>query len=421
MGQVASIQGQGRVISGVIIGLVPVTAALGMYLLPIGVLGITLYGFRLLVLCAAILSIVQGRLLRDRSLPVAAFLVLGYVWLLWGLISYYWAPDPRVAVLELVAVGIGFVLVWGVANLGGSTEEGLSAFDRGWALAFAITGVIAVWELTTGRHLESYWSVNALDYQKTGVVASTFNNPNNYAAFLVAAFPFLVPMLKTSRGLTRIVYTVLLMSVPIFLFTTQSRLGILAVMVQGVVYGLLTARSGLKAILLVCLITGLVLVGGFSSLTVLDPFDVSIISRTNLIRNGLYYVLSSFGMGMGPGAYEVVTTAGHGLYPTDGIVNPHSLWIEIVAQYGIVVLVAFVLTMALCLWWIYRGRIYYGERAIWTMVAAVGYSIMVSANSSYLEQPMNWTFLAYFVMVGAISYRRHTIGKLKTTGKPTHY
>ena len=77
--------------------------------------------------------------------------------------------------------------------------QGLVALRLGWIIAYISTGLIAVWEIVSGDHLPgAYVSAQLLREQlyaistTIAVVISTFENPDTYAIFIAAAFPFLL-------------------------------------------------------------------------------------------------------------------------------------------------------------------------------------------------------------------------------------
>ncbi|MGE5590094.1 MAG: O-antigen ligase family protein [Bacillota bacterium] len=396
-----------------LIGLAVPVAALGQHLLPVQLFGVTLYGFRLIVLATVVsvvgFGLVRRRLPRDSALPAVMFSALASLWLLGGTASYYWAPDGLTALREIGDLAIGIVGAWGLLHFGASTEEGLAYLERGWVWAFILTGAVAAWELITAHHLSSYWALNAPAYAKDGVVAATFDNPNNYAAFLTIVLPLMALAVHRARSLMRVVYLALATSIPVLLVATRSRLGIIALAFEAVAYLLLSTRRAAvrQALLVFILVFPMIAIRGIDSLSTLSGHDASVVERVNLVKDGLHYLWLSYGLGTGAGGFEVYTERGLGRYNTSGILNPHSLWIEILSQYGLFIFTAFVTFLLWCALLIYRRRSVAEPLVVASLVALVGYGIMTWANSAYLKQPINWIFLLYVVSVSARLYRQY--------------
>src|SRR5262249_38775922 len=64
------------------------------------------------------------------------------------------------------------------------------------------------------------------------ILFSTLGNPNNYAAFLVLCFPFLLWSYAGSRGVLRVLYLLFVLILPVLLFLVQGRLAIFALTLQ---------------------------------------------------------------------------------------------------------------------------------------------------------------------------------------------
>lgn len=72
----------------------------------------------------------------------------------------------------------------------------------GWIMAFVVTATLGAREIVLGEHLPNYLTSTDVANVDLRLIASTFGNPNNYAAFLVTAFPFLVNLVLRSRART---------------------------------------------------------------------------------------------------------------------------------------------------------------------------------------------------------------------------
>lgn len=339
-----------------LIFLIPVTAALGSYLFPLKLGIVTLYGFRIMVFLVAILSpIFLIRIEWLKSIVSRLFITLGSLWISWGTLSILWAPDWHRAILDVLHVIFGYAVVFSLLNLRAYTSRGLLVLSKGWLGAFMVTMVVAIWEIISGRHLPSSFTEQTPYYAQLGVVASTFGNPNNYGAFLVLAFPFMLLLyLWETRFYFRILYFAFLILWPFLIMLSASRLALIGFGVEVLTFGVLYLLSFRRIpSSLVVYIFFLALAGIF-----LDPefrlyekiYNIyseidsggSIVVRVNLALNALWMIYKTSGRGVGAGGFEIIHEQGSVPYWTDGIINPHNFWLEILSEYGIIIFLLFV-------------------------------------------------------------------------------
>lgn len=403
-----------------VVALIPPVAALGPYLLPIQMFGVNIYAFRVLIIVVSILILVFNRSLILGGDSVTKFyFFLGYLWLLWGIASLYWAPEFTPALTEVLAVGFGFLTGFVLLNLVSFSERGLQALRTGWVLAYVISSAVAIWEIVSGRHLSSYLSEHSADEVMSRLVASTFGNPNNYAAFLVICFPFLLWSFLGSRGITKLLFLTSLAGLPFLLVLTGGRLGMLAFGLQLVLFFLISGRD-LRSVFHTILVVVLACAVLFIALQTSDfafhkvsniLYEVQVggstVKRTGLLLNGIWFAIDSYGLGIGAGGFEYMIKQGYGLYSTGSSINPHSFWIEILSQYGVLVFAGFVAWLG----WIGLLALKIRKAAIklknaharlaaeMVLIALLGYLFVASENSSYINQSINWVFLASILAV----------------------
>jgi len=397
-----------------LIFLIPVTAALGSYLFPLKLGIVTLYGFRIMVFLVAILSpIFLIRIEWLKSIVSRLFITLGSLWISWGTLSILWAPDWHRAILDVLHVIFGYAVVFSLLNLRAYTSRGLLVLSKGWLGAFMVTMVVAIWEIISGRHLPSSFTEQTPYYAQLGVVASTFGNPNNYGAFLVLAFPFMLLLyLWETRFYFRILYFAFLILWPFLIMLSASRLALIGFGVEVLTFGVLYLLSFRRIpSSLVVYIFFLALAGIF-----LDPefrlyekiYNIyseidsggSIVVRVNLALNALWMIYKTSGRGVGAGGFEIIHEQGSVPYWTDGIINPHNFWLEILSEYGIIIFLLFVTCYFVLFYLSFKkllNKKHLGKERVvnlMVVVALAGYFFAAITNSSYLEQPTNWVFLA---------------------------
>lgn len=397
--------------------LLPVAAALGPYFLPVPLGGINLFGFRSLVI--VLFAITLGALrLRCWEPPLGrAYVVLGLLWMVWGGVSVMWSPVFLPAVRDVFAVVLGFGVGIILLNVRGDERWGIDALRRGWILAFVVTGAVAAWEVATGNHLSSQYTARVPDRALIGVAQSTLEQPNNYGAFLLLAFPFLMwSREQAERRVIRWAYSAMVVFVPVLVVFSASRLAFLGLLAELAVFGALAVRGGRSRLTyfglvgLLALVTIWVfrndprLVGKLSS-ALGGEFarGGSIAMRWALTVNGLWFIMISGGVGIGAGGFQELMREGVAPHYAGGLVDPHNYWLEIGSQYGVVVLAGF-LTFLGVLGWVglrARQRPDVDQGVVqFLLVGLTGYLVAALANSSYLLQSTNWMFVATILIVG---------------------
>ena len=402
--------------------LLVVTAALGEHFLPLKAGGVEVFGFRLLVPLVLSLLVVSGKgVLLNFGALSRWYFHLGVFWITWGLFaliwsSLIWGSSVPSGLIELSAVGLGFLTAVALLNLAFQTRYALNALRAGWVWAFVITLAIAAWEFSAGKHLPGY--PEDLDVETVWFrVFSTFGNPNNYAAFLCLCFPFLVWSFRAATGARKTFYLLLSLAAPVALLCTMGRLALFGIVFECIVLLMLTVPRIWSTAVAATLVAGLatmVIAPGYSGnelkfFTLYDEFagGGSATMRLNLLRDGMVFLERSNGAGVGPANFPHMMRIGQGPYPAEWIVYPHNFWMEVASQYGLPV---FLLLMGWLIfatsrsWKVRAGAIARGDdnaryAAEAMLLGLVGYVFAAGENSSYIPQQTNWMFLASVLTV----------------------
>ncbi len=445
----------------ILIVLLIVTAALGVYLLPLFIAGIQLFAFRfLLAVTLLLLPWLSPDLSWRRLWAPRFYFLLGVIWLTWGAIGFLWTPDTADGARELIAVGTGFLIGFIFLTLKAYTDNGVLAIGWGWSAAFLATSLIALWEVVTGHHLPSYYTLHLPSYA-TPDIASTFGNPNNYGAFLVLAYPFLwLSYWLTRKTFWRWMPYLFILSTPVFLFLSASRLSMIGYLLQMLALGFVSLLHPRKHIftLLTLLISAIIIGVAISNPTLklnrkIDvarkefqvdinnenslsesaestgaedeknskadsagvkkpesagaietkehpPQRISAIQgRINLTRNGLWMIRTTWGRGVGPGGFEYFHLNRLVPFPTRDIPNPHNFFIEIASQYGILVIFLFFSWYVSLFYIAFKKRL--TKTGLVLIMALLGYIPAAASNSSYIPQQINWVFLASVMILAS--------------------
>lgn len=122
--------------------------------------------------------------------------------------------------------------------------------------------------------------------------------------------------------------------------------------------------------------------------------------RKNLILNGFHFLKQSHFLGTGAGSFKVLMSQGKNLYDTSGIINPHNYFIEIIAQYGLIIMLLFILLFLYTIKILSVSAIKIGINSshFFVALATICYAIMSNANSSFLPLPLNWFVFALLMI-----------------------
>lgn len=411
--------------------LFPVTAAMGGYFLRVPVGNVSLFGFRLLVLSGAIALVSSGRISLPRLHTVSGrFVIAGYIWVMWAAASMFWTPALAAGLVETLAVAFGATLLIVVSNFVREGVDASAVVRSGWVAAYVVAATVTAWELLTGNHLPGSFMRRLPHYALTPwVTTSLFDNPNNYAAFLILAFPLLYWQVLVSKRRLRPLYGALLLTLPFILVLTGGRLAMLTLVGQCAVILVWTLKtSGQRHLLRRVVLLGL----GAAALSVIvvfalgvDPGTVkkilillngpsAVARRFNLTLDGLVFFAKSYGLGVGAGGFTYLLAAGRGSYSTAFLVDPHNMWIEILAQYGLVVMVPFLWALGHA--FLLGLRASFADRSVEAnsgldgrilVLFIFGYVFAAIENSTYITQSVNWAALGTIVVIGESIRRRY--------------
>lgn len=378
--------------------------------------------FRLAVIALVAIAAVRPSPLRQQTKAPAALVSLGTLWAMSAATAYVLGTPTYAGHQQVMAIALGLSLVASLPRLGPPAWL-LCQLWRGWILSFLVTTAFAVREVVIGTRISNYLA-SSPTYIREGsdLVASVFGNPNNYGAYLALTFGLLLfGAMRASRSGPRLAFVGAAAAAAALTMLTGSRLSIVALAVQSVIFLALGGRSLRHSILIASFVAGMTLAivgtGFFDGTVVGAPGKLQNISpsalvhevvsvdtstsggrRANLYKNGLWLIVESGGLGVGPGGFQAAIIDGRVPYETMGVLDPHNLYVEIAAQYGLIVFLLFAVWIVGIIRpsWVVarRGG---GESQAWgvtTVALLVGASITAMTASSYLLASVNWLFLA---------------------------
>jgi len=383
--------------------LATITCVLGPNLLPIN-LGFNLYFFRWYMLIIFIFSLLKDQTLKKGIInaEIISFFFKLFIlfWLLYSLIFISFINNIDEGFKATLVIFFAFIYVHVFQYLFKKVGKNwFNVFSWGIFFSYILSICVALWELLTFNHLQSNYTNELPDYAEFSLSTTGFaGNPNNFSVFIVLSSLCLYYLWYFSISTVKILITVCLFVInPIIIFLNESRLGLFIYLL--LLFYFITKfykrNVHLKGVFFVALILVLfnleLVIKFYEELDFASHFIQvnSLDDDSNAIRfshfyNFFYYTLNTYGFGLGPGQYEAI--ANNHYYPVS-IIDPHNLFVEIGLDYGIYILLIFVILL-------FNKLIFYLHYNQIFMIFCLLILLLSPVNSCYLNDNITWLFLA---------------------------
>src|SRR4030042_344293 len=290
------------------------------------------------------------------KIKVGKYLLFLALWVLWAVLSLFWAPPTVNAARPIDGLIVGTILV-ALSLLFLSTENGVRDIFHLWVMATIAFVVIGVWELATKTHLGE-----PAPYEMLGIhyPRAVFFHYNVFAVFLSLSLPFLYIFVGYSKSLfAKVAGLLSILASLYFIVLSGSRASILGVLISMFVIFLMTRwKDKFKFIVVGLVVVGILVVSSQSLSLANNPTYVELmrsvpeqvtsllkdpnatVDRWNLIRCGFEFLEDSHFLGVGAGGFEYYMTKAAQYY-THETINPHNWWLEVLANYGMLIFALF--------------------------------------------------------------------------------
>lgn len=384
----------------------------------VGVFSLFLY--RILLLLAIVLyvstALYKKRLVEDFNRSGLSYIWLFFGgWIVYGVISVLWSISiiGSIKYMSLLIMGIAFVYL---ASMTFKTRQQLKYFLAGWLGMTVLLVGIGFVNYFFSIQLPSSGLYGA-SVHKLSFPTAVFFNQNDFAVYLGISFFFFLAVAKNAKR-TMLKGTMLILSVLvlILLYLTESRAAMLAVVGGGLVYlFLLIPKRGKKLILRT--LFGVFLLGcflfanrGIAKVQLLihsageyglNEVLPSNLARINLLRNTFYYLLDSYGFGIGAG--NIPYYLEHKSYfPTGNVYQVHNWFAEIAGNFGLVILLGYLLVLIYAFIEFYRiyQRINSSTDKMLLeacMIGMISFLISSISPSSVMNLYFHWVFLGFIL------------------------
>ncbi len=355
----------------------------------------------------------QTPLIRKEEFKPVLFLI---VWLGYSLCSYIWAQDRLLAVDYSLLI-FRYLFLFMLFSAAFRDHRLLSKLHLFLVVIAVLYIVTAVWEVLTFNHLPPSKYYGHKFFRPTG----PFYGENNMAAFMLLLLPFLLFLPKLYSKLWVQIGVLISILITIYIITVQgARIAMLAMV--AVLFWFLTfhtkARTWVVIFLLIVLIWGVVsyfIPGLLNFGWKMFSYEIASIGTESKtvkmssinIRKQLFsetfdlVTLSGF-MGVGGGNFEHYMDTDRE-FRTAGIINAHNWLLEILGNFGIVILAGFLYIYIRWLYLLYmKYRSSSGREKSLSLMYLV--SLVLFLASSSLPSSFRWHHLMWVYFAGINAY-----------------
>lgn len=318
--------------------------------LAINFLGFNISIFRILLIIALPIILLKLRKeLFSISKKVLPYFIFMFIWVVYALISYLWIYDSFEWFQTIYFLWLGVLSIYLFSKM--MTKDFFVKCLVSFSSATIIHIVIGFLEYNTGKYLfilDDYY----LQYLHNKWPVSTFTNTNNYAFFLSLSVCIFIFLIKYSKDKTvKITYLICTIAALLLICATESRGVVLAILV-GVSTLLLNKhifhkyKKQFNIIVYICCSAFLILLISFvliskANLELFQNPNNSNTIRLNLTINSFQFLINSNYLGVGAGNFEY-WMSNYALLPTNGIMNAHNWFLEILSEYGIFIFIGYI-------------------------------------------------------------------------------
>lgn len=375
--------------------------------------GFQLSPFRLVILLAFVLhclfndhkNINVSRL----TLPV----VFLFFWLFYAVFSILWVKDygSWFKNVFFLAFGAIEVLLYSKYFRRIDSIKNVTLF---FCFGILIQALIGWYEVFTKNYLFLEMDYGQTLYYVDGtsrIPIAMHHNPNNYATLMFAGVCVsFFQMSVSKKKIAKVFFAIALCQFIALLILTQSRANILALIATSFLY--LFFRYKKKFVFFTLTIIILLFAISYTRNYIFDRISglfsskdlgdsQSDLIRMNLIKNALYFVGRTFGMGVGAGQSEY-WMENYPVFYTYNVTNIHNWWIELLANYGLIIFFGYLFIYISVFLTFFKQRKNNNPKqkrmCLFLSCFLVGYIISCISPSSMMSIEWSWIFFSFLIL-----------------------
>lgn len=396
----------------------------GLFLIHLGPLSLFPYRVMLPIMILFFLGYVWRRQLPLvwKEIEVKRVFLFYGAWTVYAFISMTWVKSVNPGIKDLSYLVMGILAIAFVVVLFQKQVHYLH-FYYVWIFMLFFLIMLGFWNHFTHHQLPlSRFYKGAYLYRARPT--AVFTNENDFSTLLAISSFFFISLIFYGRMLfSKLLGLFLLLSSIYLIIAASSRANLLAIFFGMLFWFLFLAKQKQKTKLLLSLVGIVPLVAVLLNKKIIaivnklgselgslasssQTYDASNHIRVNLLKNVLVFISNTFGFGVGTGNAETyMKTAA--IYDTQGIVNVHNWWAEILLNYGIVIFAGYILLYLYLIIKLYRmNRFIYErrDRMIYEslLCGLIVFGLASISPSSIMALNYNWLFFAF--TIGFLNY-----------------
>ena len=305
-----------------------------------------------------------------------------------------------------------------------SSEKTYETVIRGIVDALFIQLVIGLYEVSAHKYLFETGGIMRRLYGNVAI--SMFHNLNDYATFVVTLLPFAIYLLmKSDKIAIRVYYSFICIASVFLAIRSESRGAILGLLLIACTVLFLYLRKSKKAKILcvtsAAFVVLIVLVlpsvrNAIASMIegiLLDQSGRSNDYRVNLMKNGFYFLVRTYGFGVGAG--NLVQWLGEkAIYPIGDLLFLHNWYLEIAVTFGIpffILYMYFHVKTIVSLIKHFKLQGYFWNIRNTIMISFVTFSLVCISSSSNVYSEWVWMYLVFIATFEMFDNNSQQVGK----------
>ena len=339
--------------------------------------------------------------LKPSNMGAVLFMI---IWFLYSLVTVFWVKDLDAWLHGEYFIGIG---VWTLLffDMSDLKEKEFVFILKAAHTAVIIHNILGWYEIVTHNYLfVTPERISVMRANNAYYPISTMLNQNDFVLVLIFGVCTSVLFFKISKRKSfKIANFLLFLSNIILIVCTDSRLGIVGMIIALVVLGTYLIQRRHKLYLLGIGVFAILIsiaampqmyleiletVKNVAAIDFSNPLVNSDAVRLNLIRNGLVFLRESFGFGVGTGNTEYWMQT-EPVYYVRGFTNMHNWWIEILTNFGVLFFVLYIAFFVFLLYSLYRKYKESKSNDI-KMICVCVFSFMSAFIIASMSSSSNW-------------------------------
>ncbi len=335
--------------------------------------GLSIFPYRVLLLSIFFIILLklfyqQGKL-KIAHIKIKNYIVFLILWIFYAMFSLAWSQDYIATLKNIIFLSTNISLIIIIVYYFKSLNDMKQLYVLWLIMLLFVMVPLGLWNMLTGQQLSEFnpqilspTQLQYYDYYEKlyrYTPRAVFHNQNDYATYLALSIPFVIAFIRySSLRIKKLLGLCLLLLCLFLLIFTLSRANYLAVIISFSFWFLFLVKPLGKKIKIgfFLFVLSLILLNIFSNRLELafetvnanltSLLDITALGsntiRINLIKNSLVFVFNSFGFGIGAGN-SIYYMQNHAVYDTNGIVNVHNWWFEILVEYGVFIFTGYVI------------------------------------------------------------------------------